>query len=154
MNAFNEAKKLTAGLVFESGKAWLGPEVLQVAVDNKRKREEQEQAVIQRQSEARNKRREASDAAWAAVAHLPTSRWSVQQLRALVNYKKFKTDKWPQLKTKAQLLQKWEEVKDHTAPVDRDVLIQPSERENEALIALLALVAGDDEDEEIEEYMV
>jgi hypothetical protein len=47
MNAFNETKKLTAGRVFKSGKAWLGPEVLQVAVDNKRKREEQEQAVIQ-----------------------------------------------------------------------------------------------------------
>lgn len=51
-----------------------------------------------------NKRREAYDAVWAAVAHLPTLRWSVQQFRALVNYKKLKTDKWLQLKTKAQLL--------------------------------------------------
>ncbi len=65
-----------------------------------------------------NKRREAYDAAWAAVAHLPSSTWSVQQLRALINYKKLKADKWPQLKTKAQLLQKWEEVKECTVPVD------------------------------------
>jgi hypothetical protein len=78
----------------------------------------------------------------------------VQQLRALINYKKLKADKWPQLKTKAQLLQKWEEVKECTVPVDWDVPMQPSERESEALIALLALVAGDSKDEEIEEYMV
>jgi RecA/RadA recombinase len=58
----------------------LGPEVLQVAMNNKRKREEQEQAVIQRQNDANNKRREAYEAAWAAVSHLPTSSWSVQQL--------------------------------------------------------------------------
>ncbi len=80
IEAFNDAKKLTAGLVFMSGKAWLGPEVLQVAMNNKRKREEQEQAVIQRQNDANNKRREAYEAAWAAVSHLPTSSWSVQQL--------------------------------------------------------------------------
>jgi hypothetical protein len=45
MVAFAEAKKLTAGVVFKSGRAWLGPEVLQAAVENKRKRDEIEQGV-------------------------------------------------------------------------------------------------------------
>ncbi len=42
--------------------------------------------------------------------------WSVQQLKALVSYKKMKRDWWPQLKNKAQLLEKWEEVKSHGIP--------------------------------------
>jgi hypothetical protein len=42
MNSFHEAKKLTAGLVFKSGRDWLGHQILPVALNNKRKREEQE----------------------------------------------------------------------------------------------------------------
>jgi hypothetical protein len=80
INAFSDAKMLTAGLVFKSRKAWLGPEVLQVAIANERKIDEQEQAVIQQQNDAMNKRRESYEAVWAAVSHLPTSSWSVQQL--------------------------------------------------------------------------
>jgi hypothetical protein len=38
--------RLTAGLVFKSGRAWLGPKVLQVAVDHKRKKEEIETGVL------------------------------------------------------------------------------------------------------------
>jgi hypothetical protein len=38
--------------------------------------------------------------------------WSVPQLKGLVCYKKLKTNKWPHLKNRAQLLEKWEEVKD------------------------------------------
>ncbi len=111
MDAFTEAKKLTAGVVFKAGRAWLGPEVLQVAVENKRKKDEIEQGVVERQNTAQNKRNEAFDKVWSEVAHLPTSMWSFQQLRALVSYKKMKLDKWPQLKNKTQLLEKWEEVK-------------------------------------------
>ena len=116
MDAFTEAKKLTAGVVFKSGRAWLGPEVLQVAVENKRKKDEIEQGVVERQNTAQNKRKEAFDKAWSEVSHLPTSMWSVQQLRALVSYKKTKSDKWPQLKNKTQLLEKWEEVKSRGIP--------------------------------------
>jgi hypothetical protein len=58
----------------------LGPEVLQVAIANERKIDEQEQAVIQQQNDAMNKRSESYEAVWAAVSHLPTSSWSVQQL--------------------------------------------------------------------------
>ena len=109
--AFAEAKKLTAGVVFKSGRAWLGPEVLQAAVENKRKRDEIEQGVAERQNTAQNKKKEAFDKAWSEVAHLPTSLWSVQQLKALVSYKETESDRWPKLKNKAQLLEKWEEVK-------------------------------------------
>ncbi len=93
MDAFTEAKKLTTGVVFKSGRAWPGPEVLQVAVENMRQKDETEQGVVERQNTAQNKRKEAFDKAWSEVSHLPTSMWSVQQLRALVSYKKTKSDK-------------------------------------------------------------
>jgi hypothetical protein len=41
MVAFTEAKKLMTGFVLKSGRAWLGPEVLQAAVENKRDQIEQ-----------------------------------------------------------------------------------------------------------------
>jgi hypothetical protein len=116
MVAFTEAKKLMIGVVFKSGRAWLGPEVLQAAVENKGKKDEIEQGVVGPQNMAQNKRKEAFDKAWSEVAHLPTSLWSVQQLRALVSYKKTRSDRWPQLKNKIQLLEKWEEVKSHGVP--------------------------------------
>jgi hypothetical protein len=63
----------------------------------------------------------------------------------LVTYKKLKTDKWPQLKTKAQLLEKWKEVKHHTVPQQQDM---KSQSKNEASIALLALIGGNNEGED------
>jgi hypothetical protein len=55
MSSINEARKLTAGLVFKCGRAWPGPDVLQVAIENKRKREEFESVAAQRQETAQNK---------------------------------------------------------------------------------------------------
>jgi hypothetical protein len=153
INSIKEARKLTAGLVFKSGRAWLGPDVLQVAIDHKRKREELENAAIRRQEIAKNKRQEAYEKAWSEVSHLPTAMWSVAQLRALVSYKKLKTDKWPQLKTRSQLLEKWEEVKNRTSPQNHDVVQASSQSETDASIALLELV-GRDEQEEIELHVV
>ncbi len=88
------------------------------------------------------------------MAHLPTSMWTVQHLRALVNYKKLSTDKWLQLKTKAQLLEKWEEIRDCGMPPP------VSGSKNPASMALLSLGAGiidaDEEHEydEIEQHVV
>jgi hypothetical protein len=59
-----------------------------------------------------NKRKQTYDKAWNEVAHLPTAMWSVPQLKAIVSYKKLKTDKRPLLKNRAQRLEKWEEEKD------------------------------------------
>jgi hypothetical protein len=47
MSSINEARKLTAGLVFKCGRAWPGPDVLQVAIENKRKRKEFESVAAQ-----------------------------------------------------------------------------------------------------------
>ena len=74
--------------------------------------------------------------------------WSVPQLRALVSYKKLKTDKWPQLKTKAQLLEKWEEVKLRVVPQNDSVMQSSSQSETEASMALMALLGTDNEEEE------
>lgn len=73
MNSINDARKPTAGLVFQSGRAWLRPEVLQNAIDNKRKREELENAVAQQSETAQNKQRKAYEKAWLAVSHLLTA---------------------------------------------------------------------------------
>jgi hypothetical protein len=40
LNTLAESKKLTAGLVLKSGKAWLGPDVLHEQMERKRKKEE------------------------------------------------------------------------------------------------------------------
>jgi hypothetical protein len=143
--------------VFKSGRAWLGPEILQVAMENKRKRDELEKEATRRQEIAQNKRKEAYDKTWTKVAHLPTTMWSVQQLWALVSYKKLKMDKWPQLKNRAQLLEKWEEVKDHTVPQNGEAVRASLQGEADASIALLALVAGgenEESEEDIELHVV
>jgi hypothetical protein len=47
--------------------------------------------------------------------------WLVSPLKALGSYKKLKTNKWPKLKNRAQLLEKWEEVKGRAMLEDRAV---------------------------------
>lgn len=60
--------------------------------------------------------------------------------------KKFKTDEWlHQLKTKAQLLEKWKEVKHRSVPQQQYMTLWS---ENEASIALLALIGGVNEEED------
>jgi hypothetical protein len=112
LNTLTESKRLTAGVVFKSGKAWLGPEVLQEQINRKRKKDEKEKEQLERLKAEQEKKKRAFEKAWGEVTNLPSSRWSVQQLWALVSYKKRKTDKWPQLKTRAQLLEVWEQIKD------------------------------------------
>jgi hypothetical protein len=51
------------------------------------------------------KKREAYKKAWGEVCSSPPSSWTVSQLWALISYKKRKDDKWPQLKTRAQMMQ-------------------------------------------------
>ncbi len=80
------------------------------------------------------------------MADLPTAMWSVPQLKGLVCYKKLKTNKWPHLKNRAQLLEKWEEVKDR-AVLEGNAEPLPSLPESAA--ALLSLAVGiKDEDNE------
>jgi hypothetical protein len=79
--------------------------------------------------------------------------WSVQQLTALVSYKKLKTDNWPQLKTQLQVLEKWEEVKNWTEPLNYDEAHALLQREADASNALLELVQRDAQ-EEIELHVV
>ena len=46
INTLTKSRRLTADVVFKSGKAWLGPEVLQEQINPKRKKEEKEKAGI------------------------------------------------------------------------------------------------------------
>ncbi len=93
LNTLAESKKLTAGLVFKSGRAWLGPEVLQKQLERKRKKDDKERELRNKHQMEQDKKKRAYDKACEEVANLDTSRWSVAQLRAMISYKKKKTDK-------------------------------------------------------------
>jgi hypothetical protein len=72
----------------------------------------------------------------------------------MISYKKRKTDKWPQLKTRAQMIEVWEKIKMRP---DEELPQQRTESdENVASTALLALVGGEEEEEEddIEQVLV
>ncbi len=59
----------------------------------------------------------------------------------MINYKIRKTDKWPQLKMRAQMIEVWEKIKMRP---DEELPQQRTESdENVASAALLALVGGD-----------
>jgi len=106
LEALKDCKKLSAGVVFKSGRAWLGRDVLEV------------------QLKAR------SD-----IAEREESKWSVPQLKALVSYKKRKTDALP--KSRADLLTKWIELKDRDTPPPspvRDEVDSEEEEEEDPII--------------------
>jgi hypothetical protein len=50
------------------------------------------------------------------TTNLNQSLWSVSQLKALISFKKRKTDTWQQPKNKAQLIKKWNEIKNRETP--------------------------------------
>jgi hypothetical protein len=149
-----KSKKLTAGLVFKSGKALLGQDVLYEQTERKRKKEEKEKEQFNKQEREQEKRKRTYNKACGEVMNLAPSQWSVAQLRAMISYKKRKTGKWPQLKTQAQMIEVWEKIK--MCP-DEELPQSPTEsNENKASVALLALVGGDEEEEEdvIEQVLV
>ena len=162
LHTLAESKKLTAGLVFKSGRAWLGPEVLQEQMERKRKKDDKERETRDKQRMEQEKKKRAYEKACGEVANLEPSRWSVSQLRAMISYKKRKTDKWPQLKTRAQMLEVWETIK--LRPVEEEQQQPPITRtdttsdENAASAALLQLLqfdeADEDEEQEIEQVGV
>jgi hypothetical protein len=152
-------KKLSAGVVFMAGKAWLGPEVLAAQLECKRIREQKEQEQQDKQKVELEKKRQAYEKTWGEVSNLPLSQWAVAQLRALISYKKTKEGKWPQLKIRVQMLQVWEQIKDRRV---EDVCVQSTESDvnksaadrNVASAALLAQIEGDEDDVVIKEVMV
>jgi len=85
---------------------------LAAQLERKRIKEQKEQEQQDKQKAEIEKKRQAYEKTWGEVSNLPPSRWTVAQLRALISYKKTKEDKWPQLKTRAQMLQVWEQIKD------------------------------------------
>jgi hypothetical protein len=111
-----QCKKLTAGAVFKSRRAYLGPDVLQVALDKKKEKDEGERKKKEKQESERRKKKEAYLKANAEVTNLDPSRWTVAQLKALVSYKRKKTDNWNLPSKRNQLVEKWEEIKNRETP--------------------------------------
>ncbi len=59
-----EAKRLSASVLFKSGQAWLGPEVLQVRLEKKKVKDDKEGEVNEKQYAEIRKKREAYENAW------------------------------------------------------------------------------------------
>ena len=112
-----QCKKLSAGAAFKSGQAMLGTDVLQIAVQRKIQKDEAEKQKVVRQNNDRAKKRMVYDKATSQTSHLYQSLWSVSQLKALISFKKQKTDTWQQPKNKTQLIEKWKEIKDRATPL-------------------------------------
>jgi hypothetical protein len=114
--------------------------VLAAQLERKMVREQiREQDLQDKQRVEMEKNRPAYEKAWGEVSNLLPLRWTVSQLRALIGYKKTKDDKWPQLKTMAQMLQ----------------VAQPTgSDENEASAALIAPIGVEEDADVIEEVMV
>jgi hypothetical protein len=111
-----ECKKLSAGAVFKSGRAWLGPEVLEAQLHRSMKKKQREKELAKKKMEEKNKKKQAYLKASSEISELEQSKWSVTQLKALINYKRRKTDSWQQPKTRADLLNKWMEIKHRETP--------------------------------------
>jgi hypothetical protein len=111
-----ECKKLSAGAVFKSGRAWLGRDVLEAQLHRTMKKKKKEKELAKRKSTEKDKKKQAYLKASSEITELEESKWSVSQLKALVNYKRRKTDSWQQPKTRAHLLEKWKEVKHRETP--------------------------------------
>jgi hypothetical protein len=62
------------------------------------------------------KKKEAFLKANAEVTNLDPSRWTVAQLKALVNYKRKKSNNWNLPLKRSQLMEKWEEIKNKETP--------------------------------------
>ena len=118
-----QCKKLSAGAVFKSGRAMLGPDVLQAALQRKMQKDEVENDKVVRKYLKK----------CAEITNLAQSLWSVSQLKALISFKKRKTDTWQQPKNKAQLIERWNAIKNREIPL-------PSPAQNEQ--------QDDDDDEE------
>jgi len=133
IETLTQCKKLSAGAVFKSGRAMLGPDVLRVAVQRRIKKDEVEKQKVVRRNTERSKKRSAYLKARADTTNLEQASWTVSQLKALISFKKRKTDTWQQPKNKAQLIEKWNEVKNRETPPP-----SPAREEQQ----------GDDEEEE------
>jgi hypothetical protein len=124
LSTLTDAKKLSAGVLFKSGRAWLGPEVLQVQLEKKRLRDDKEKQIQDKRSAELRRKKDLFDKAWGEVSHLAPSVWTKEQLKALISYKKLKTDKWRLPTSLAALLEKWEIVKDR---VIEELPVEPME---------------------------
>ena len=133
IETLTQCKKLSAGAVFKSGRAMLGPDVLRVAVQRRIKKDEVEKQKVVRRNTERSKKRSAYLKARADTTNLEQASWTVSQLKALISFKKRKTDTWQQPKNKVQLIEKWNELKNRETPPP-----SPAREEQQ----------GDDEEEE------
>jgi len=129
-----ECKKLSAGALFKSGRAWLGPEVLEAQLYRSMKKKQREKELAKKKMEEKDKKKQAYLKASSEISELEESKWSVAQLKALINYKRRKTDSWQQPKTRANLLNKWAEIKHRETPPPSPVRNEDDSSDEENII--------------------
>ena len=94
----------------------------------------EKQKVVRRNVE-REKKRRAYIKVLAETTNLAEASWSVSQLKTLISYKKRKTDVWQQPKTKAELIDKWNERKSRETPPSSPAR-EEEEDEEEVIVAV------------------
>ena len=80
------------------------------------KKKQQAKALVRTKNEEKEKKKYAYLKASLEISQLAESKWSGPQLKAHINYKRWKTDSWQQPKTGADLLNKWAEIMDPETP--------------------------------------
>ncbi len=91
-------------------------------------RDEKEKQIYDKRSAELRCKKDLYDKAWGEISHTDKSSWTKEQLKALVSYKKQKTDKWRLPTSLAGLLEKWEIVKDR---VPEELPVEPAEENEE-----------------------
>ena len=134
LEVLKQCKKLSAGTVFKSGRAWLGPEVLEAQLHRSRNKKQKEKELARKKVGEKEKRKQAYLKVSSEIAGLEESKWSVSQLKSLVNYKRRKTDSWQQPKTRADLLNKWAEIKHRETPPPSPVRDEDDSRDEDNIV--------------------
>jgi len=98
------------------------------------KKKQKEKELARKKVGEKEKRKQAYLKVSSEIAGLEESKWSVSQLKSLVNYKRRKTDSWQQPKTRADLLNKWAEIKHRETPPPSPVRDEDDSSDEENII--------------------
>jgi hypothetical protein len=80
LETLKECKKLSAGAVFKSGRAWLGRDVLEAQLERTMKKKRKEKEIVRKKAKEKEKKKQAYLKASSEIAELEESKWSVSQL--------------------------------------------------------------------------
>ena len=119
---------------------------MNIALMKKKEKDDAEKRKLEKNAAALNKRKAAYREAKEIIAQeTDQTKWTMSHLRALISYKKQKTDNWALPKTKPLLIAKWLEVKDRftppSSPIRAPVTENTTESDEESEVASIIPIA-------------